>query len=73
VNIGDGAVVGAMAVVSRDVPVGGVVVGNPARIVKISRPIPKDFDPLTLASIDYRKSVERLLSRVSTVNLHPVI
>jgi tetrahydrodipicolinate N-succinyltransferase len=72
VSIGDGAVVGAMAVVSRDVPAGGVVVGNPAQIVKTGRPIPIDFDPLTLASIDYRRSMERLRSRFSRNNRsHP--
>ena len=34
VEIGDGAVVGAHAVVAKDVPPYAVVVGNPARIVK---------------------------------------
>lgn len=34
VKIGDGAIVGARAVVSRNVPAYAVVVGNPARIVK---------------------------------------
>jgi virginiamycin A acetyltransferase len=33
-HIGDGAIVGAGAVVSRDVPPFGVAVGNPARVVK---------------------------------------
>jgi len=33
VTIGDGAVVGACAVVTRDVPAGAVVAGNPAQIV----------------------------------------
>jgi acetyltransferase-like isoleucine patch superfamily enzyme len=68
VNIGDGAVVGAMAVVSRDVPAGGVVVGNPAQVVKTGRPIPTGFDPLTLASIDYRSSVARLRHWISGGN-----
>lgn len=38
VTIGDGAVVGAHAVVTKDVPPYAVVVGNPARIVKLRFP-----------------------------------
>lgn len=34
VRIGKGAVVGAGSIVTKDVPAGAVVVGNPARIVK---------------------------------------
>lgn len=34
VTIGDDAVVGAASVVTRDVPVGAVVVGSPARVVR---------------------------------------
>lgn len=34
VSIGDGSIVGAGSVVTRDVPPGSVVVGNPARIVR---------------------------------------
>ena len=34
VTIGQGAVIGACAVVSKDVPAYSVAVGNPARVVK---------------------------------------
>jgi acetyltransferase-like isoleucine patch superfamily enzyme len=34
VNIGDGSVVGAGSVVSKDVPAGCVVAGNPARVIR---------------------------------------
>lgn len=33
VNIGDGSIIGAGAIVLNDIPAGSVVVGNPARIV----------------------------------------
>ncbi len=63
VHIGAGAVVGAKAVVSRDVPAGAVVVGNPAQVVKTGRPIPS-FDPITLGSIDVETSIRRLRAAV---------
>ena len=42
VTIGDGAVIGARAVVTKDVPAYAVVAGNPSRIVKFR------FDPPTI-------------------------
>jgi putative colanic acid biosynthesis acetyltransferase WcaF len=46
VSLGDRAVVGARAVVVKDVPPEAVVVGNPARIVRTRRPTSqKDEEP----------------------------
>lgn len=60
VHIGNGAVVGACAVVAKDVPAGCVVVGNPAKVVSMNRSAPKHFDPFSLQSIDVGTSIRRL-------------
>lgn len=39
VTIGDGAVIGANTVVAKDIPPYAVVVGNPARIIKIAKEV----------------------------------
>ena len=46
VNIGDNAIVGAMSVVTKDVPANSIAVGNPARIVKY------DIDKTTTSKFD---------------------
>jgi len=45
VTIGEGAVIGACSVVTRDVPAYAVAVGNPARVVRsltVATPAPED-------------------------------
>ena len=36
ITLGKGAVIGANAVVTKDVPPGGVVVGNPGKVIKVN-------------------------------------
>lgn len=38
VRVGDGAVIGANSIVTRDIPAGAVAVGNPAKIIKYRVP-----------------------------------
>jgi acetyltransferase-like isoleucine patch superfamily enzyme len=45
VQVGDGAVVGAFAVVTRDIPPYAVVAGNPARVIRYR------FPPETVATL----------------------
>jgi maltose O-acetyltransferase len=46
VSIGTGAVVGAGALVTKDVPAYGVVVGNPGRLVETGRTTDLQYNPL---------------------------
>ena len=57
-NIGDGAVIGAGAVVNKNVPPYAVVVGNPARVVRY-RFSQKIIEEL-LASRWWEKSIEEI-------------
>jgi len=42
ITIGEAAVVGAGSVVTRDVPAGAVVAGNPARVLRMVEPVPQE-------------------------------
>src|SRR5690606_26766536 len=48
VHIGRGAVVGAGAVVSKSVPPGAIVVGNPAKPISRTRTIDLNYNPCEL-------------------------
>ena len=57
-QIGDGAVVAAGAVVNKDIPPYGVVVGNPARVVRFR--FPKEVIEQLLASRWWEKDIGEL-------------
>ena len=45
ITIGEGALIGAGSVVSRDIPAGAVAVGNPARVVRMADQLVCSVDP----------------------------
>ena len=74
VTVGHGAVIGARSVVSQDVPAYGIVVGNPARIVR--RRFPDDVVE-ALLSIQWwnldRVEIARLLPWLQNDDVHAFI
>ena len=64
VTIGKGAVIGAGAVVAKDVPDYAVVVGNPAKIVKyrnkdIFEKLYNEKEPFVYAKLGHKKKVRQ--------------
>lgn len=62
-RIGDGAVVGAGAVVNKDIPPYAVVLGNPARIVRYR--FPKEIIEELLESRWWERPIEELKSKLN--------
>jgi acetyltransferase-like isoleucine patch superfamily enzyme len=69
VKIGDGAVIGAEAVVTRDVPAYAVVAGNPAKIIK------HRFQPETVQKLLELKwwdwEIDKILQNISVLYQNP--
>lgn len=61
-NIGNGAVIGAESVVTKDIPAYAVVVGNPAKVIKYR------FTPNVITKIEKSQWWEKDLNQLSTIN-----
>jgi serine acetyltransferase len=70
VTIGHGAVIGAMSLVTRDVPPFGIAVGNPARVVR-SR-LGSEAQKAALDTLWWQKSTGDIISNVQALNDDPV-
>jgi acetyltransferase-like isoleucine patch superfamily enzyme len=63
VTIGEGAVIGAAAVVTKDVPVGGICVGNPGRV--LSRTVYEPRSPkASIAEQDSGKGTASIVQKI---------
>jgi len=70
VTIGDGAIIGAYAVVTRDVPPYGVAVGNPAQVVKRRFPEEITHRLCAIAWWDWpREKITRYLPAICSANI----
>ena len=63
VRVGEGAIVGAAAVVVRDVPAWQIVAGNPARVIKA-----RELDPASVAVLDGPADMSTAASSVRTAD-----
>jgi putative colanic acid biosynthesis acetyltransferase WcaB len=69
VKIGDRAVIGAGSVVIRDVPEGGVVVGNPARLIRVE-PEASDYSQSSMSEAFTNPLEMHTDSRIEVPNLN---
>lgn len=70
VSVGDGAIIGTRAQVSRDVPPYAVVVGNPGRVVKLRFPPHVIADLLAIRWWDWEpEKIARNLSVISSADI----
>lgn len=76
VHIGKGAIVGAGAVISKDIPPYAIVVGNPGRIIKyrFSDDIIHKLNSINFENIDFNKcSYDIFNQKITTNNIDNII